>query len=145
MLPETQGGQWTEPGLSPRLWMARQDPDDYLLCECEMVPASVVEKLYQSIADEGLTPDIHAIALRSRIGKGPCQGAFCSVRVAAHLYKIGKVSGSDGIRQQKNFLSERWKGQFPLLWSQPLAQSELLEAIHCGTFGLERTDKEECV
>ncbi|RPJ82318.1 MAG: anaerobic glycerol-3-phosphate dehydrogenase subunit A [Deltaproteobacteria bacterium] len=142
-LPETQRGQWTEPGISPRLWMGKQDPEDFLLCECEMVPASVVEKLHLSISNEGLTPDIHAIALRSRIGKGPCQGAFCSVRVAAHLYNLGKLNADEGIRQLKQFLSERWRGQHPLLWNQALAQSELLEAIHCGTFCLEQSEKEE--
>jgi len=142
-LPATQRGKWTEPGISPRLWMEKQDPEDSLLCECEMVPASVVEKLHTSISDEGLIPDIHSIALRSRIGKGPCQGAFCSVRVAAHLYNLGKLNADEGIRQLKHFLSERWRGQQPLLWDMALAQSELLEAIHCGTFCLEQSEKEE--
>jgi glycerol-3-phosphate dehydrogenase len=142
-LPATQRGKWTEPGISPRLWMEKQDPEDSLLCECEMVPASVVEKLHTSISDEGLIPDIHSIALRSRIGKGPCQGAFCSVRVAAHLYNLGKLNADEGIRQLKHFLSERWRGQQPLLWDMALAQSELLEAIHCGTFCLEQPEKEE--
>jgi len=141
-LPATREGQWTEPGLSPRLWMEKHHPDDCLLCECEMVPASVVERLYQSISDEGMTPDIHAIALRSRIGKGPCQGAFCSARVAAHLYGLGKLNDDEGIRQLKHFLSERWRGQYPLLWNQSLAQSELMEAIHCGTFCLEQSEEE---
>jgi glycerol-3-phosphate dehydrogenase len=35
------------------------------------------------------------------------------------------------------FLRERWRGQQPLLWDMPLAQAELMEAMHCGLFGLE--------
>jgi glycerol-3-phosphate dehydrogenase len=140
-LPATQGGQWTEPGLSPKIWMKNQNPKDLLLCECEMVPASVVDQIYKTISNEGLIPDINAIALRSRIGKGPCQGAFCSVRVAAHLYNHGKLHSDEGVRQLKHFLSERWRGQHPLLWDLPLAQSELSEAIHCGTFCLEQSKK----
>lgn len=142
-LPATGGGQWTEPGISPRLWMERNDPADHLVCECEMVPASVVAHLFQSITKEGLKPDIHGIALRSRIGKGPCQGAFCSVRVAAYLYQQNKLNRADGVAQLKRFLAERWRGQQPLLRDLPLAQSELMEAIHCGTFCLEQVGKGE--
>jgi glycerol-3-phosphate dehydrogenase len=37
----------------------------------------------------------------------------------------------------KQFLSQRWKGQHPTLWNKQLVQAELLEALHCGFFGLE--------
>ena len=81
-----------------------------------------------------------AIGLRSRIGKGPCQGTFCSLRVASYLYDRRELSGNQGIDELRNFLRERWRGQQPLLWDMPLAQAELMEAMHCGLFGLELED-----
>jgi glycerol-3-phosphate dehydrogenase len=123
-LPETQPARWTEPGLASKLWMAQHDPQDILLCECEMVPKSG-------------QPDLNAIALRSRIGKGACQGTFCGVRVTAYLYDQGELEPDQALASLKEFLGRRWNGQHPTLWDKQLVQSELLEALHCGLFGLE--------
>ncbi len=138
-LPNMVAARWTEPGLAPRTWMERGRPDDLLLCECEMVPQAVVDDLVQTLNDHGDTPGLKAIGLRSRIGKGPCQGTFCSQRVAAYLYDQGVWHADRGIFELQAFLKERWRGQEPLLWDISLAQAELLEATHCGVFGLELT------
>jgi glycerol-3-phosphate dehydrogenase len=136
-LPDTAEARWTEPGLAPRLWLRRNDPDDRLLCECEMVPESAVEEIVQGIRRQGGHAGLTAIGLRSRVGKGPCQGTFCSQRVAAWLYDRQHLGGREGAAELRAFLRERWRGQQPLLWDEPLAQAELLEAMHCGFFGLE--------
>jgi glycerol-3-phosphate dehydrogenase len=136
-LPNTVDARWTEPGLAPSVWIRKNDPEDILLCECEMVPQSVVDEIVGSIRKQNGHPSLKAIGLRSRIGKGPCQGTFCSQRVASYLYDRKKYQGSRGIDELKAFLRERWRGQQPLLWNTPLAQAELLEATHCGLFGLE--------
>ena len=136
-LPNMVAARWTEPGLAPRSWMARGQPDDLLLCECEMVPQAVVDDLVQALKRDGNPPGLRALGLRSRIGKGPCQGTFCSQRVAAYLYDRGVWQADLGIAELQAFLRERWRGQEPLLWDISLAQAELLEATHCGMFGLE--------
>jgi glycerol-3-phosphate dehydrogenase len=136
-LPDGAETRWTEPGLAPRLWLRRSDPDDRLLCECEMVPQSAVEEILRGIDRQGGRPGLTAISLRSRIGKGPCQGTFCSQRVVAWLYDRRRCDGQQGVAELRAFLRERWRGQQPLLWDEPLAQAELLEAMHCGFFGLE--------
>ncbi len=136
-LPDGAESRWTEPGLAPRLWLRRSDPDDRLLCECEMVPQSAVEEILRGIDRQGGRPGLTAISLRSRIGKGPCQGTFCSQRVVAWLYDRQRCDGRQGVVELRAFLRERWRGQQPLLWDEPLAQAELLEAMHCGFFGLE--------
>ena len=43
----------------------------------------------------------------------------------------------------RHFLRERWRGQHPLLWDTSLAQAELMEAMHCGFFGLEAVRTED--
>ncbi len=136
-LPDTVAGRWTEPGLAPRTWMERGNPGDLLLCECEMIPQAVVDDLVRTLARQGGAASLKAIGLRSRIGKGPCQGTFCSQRVAAYLYDRGVWQDDRGIDELRAFLRERWRGQAPLLWDISLAQAELLEATHCGLFGLE--------
>ena len=136
-LPNMAAARWTEPGLAPRTWMERGRPEDLLLCECEMVPQAVVDDLVDSLKRHGDAPGLKALGLRSRIGKGPCQGTFCSQRVAAYLYDQGVWQSERGIFELQDFLKERWRGQEPLLWDISLAQAELLEATHCGVFGLE--------
>lgn len=136
-LPPHTGGKWTEPGLAPRTWLARRDPRDALLCECEMVSKSVVDELLASMSHHKSGSTLLSLGLRSRIGKGPCQGGFCSLRVCAHLYDRAAVSGDAGIGEIRAFLSERWRGVAPILWGFPLMQAEFQEALHCGLLGLE--------
>jgi glycerol-3-phosphate dehydrogenase len=129
--------QWTAAGLSPRLWMQAHRPDDLLLCECEMVPASVVDAVIDGIRRQGGSASLYAIGRRSRIGKGTCQGAFCGLRINAYLYDQGKLAGRQGVVDLRSFLSARWRGMRPILWDTALLQEELQEALHCGYLGLE--------
>lgn len=142
-LPNTVDARWTEPGLAPNYWIRKQAPEDKLLCECEMVPQSVVEEIVASVKRQGGETRLSSIGLRSRVGKGPCQGTFCSQRVAAHLYNHKHLTGAAGTTELRNFLRERWRGQQPLLWDTSLAQAELMEAMHCGFFGLESVHTED--
>ena len=136
-LPETQPVKWTQPGLAPKLWMQKHEPEDILLCECEMVPKSAVDAIVASIRKQEGQPDLKSIALRSRIGKGACQGTFCGVRVTSYLFDQGMLQPEQSLANLKEFLSKRWYGQYPTLWDKQLVQSELLEALYCGLFGLE--------
>jgi glycerol-3-phosphate dehydrogenase len=136
-LPAASEGRWTEPGLAPRLWLQNRNPDDIILCECEMIPQSVVDSIVQSIRGLGARTDLKSIGLHGRIGKGPCQGAFCSTRVTAYLYDQGLLDARHGIEDLTAFLDSRWRGQKPLMWGCALIQAELQEAMHCGLLGLE--------
>ena len=129
--------QWTAAGFSPRRWMQSHRPDDLLLCECEMVPASAVEVVIDGICRQGGAPSLYAIGRRSRIGKGTCQGAFCGLRINAFLYDRHRLEGRSGLSDLRSFLSARWRGMRPVLWDTALLQEELQEALHCGYLGLE--------
>jgi glycerol-3-phosphate dehydrogenase len=119
------------------LWLKARDPEDLLLCECEMVPQSAVDEIVAAIRRQQAVIDIRAIGLRSRIGKGTCQGAFCAVRLAAYLCDQGLLGARDARADIGAFLGGRWKGLRPVLWGRSLVQEELQEALHCGLFGLE--------
>ncbi len=76
-LPPSIPDQWTEPARAPKIWLKGHDPEDIILCECEMVPRSAVDEITGSMHQKAERVDLQGIGLRSRIGKGPCQGAFC--------------------------------------------------------------------
>jgi len=136
-LPNTVAARWTEPGLAPNEWIRRHNPEDILLCECEMVSKSVIDAIVADLVRQRWKPGLRTIGLRSRVGKGPCQGTFCSQRLLAHLFDRHLLDGEHGPSELRAFLQERWRGQHPLLWNTSLVQAELLEAMHCGLFGIE--------
>ena len=136
-LPSTHQAKWTEPGLAPKLWLKHHEPEDILLCDCEMVPKSTVDEIIDSIHEQNGQPDLKSIALRTRIGKGACQGTFCGVRITAYMYDRDELRPDQCLNNLREFLEKRWRGQHPTLWDRQLIQAELLEALHCGLFGLE--------
>jgi glycerol-3-phosphate dehydrogenase len=136
-LESTEINQWTEPGLAPHIWLKQADPKEPLICECEMVPLIAVNQIIDNLMAKGETLDLSAIGLRSRVGRGSCQGAFCGFRLIAHLYQRGVIESTQGLSLLRQFLERRWHGLRPILWGPQLAQEELQEAIHCGLFGLD--------
>ncbi len=138
-LPSTHDGEWSEPGVIINDSVSLESSDDSYLCECEMVPAKAFDTVIDSIKKNGGTPDLNSIAVRTRVGKGPCQGTFCSMRLLSYLYNKDNITDTGGINDLKEFLNERWKGEHSLLWGQTLVQSSLKEMIHCGLFSLELT------
>ncbi len=139
-LPALEKLSWTEPGHSARAWIAAKNPADAILCECEMVPKSTVDTLLESAPGAEPHMPLRAIGVRSRIGKGTCQGSFCAIRVTSHLYDRGTYGGREGLALMRDFLSERYKGTRPVLWGAQMPQAELAETLHCGLLGLDLID-----
>jgi glycerol-3-phosphate dehydrogenase len=129
--------KWVLAGIAPHFWRHGSVKEEAIICECEMVPFSVVKNLEDDLHRHGQPVTIDAIRMRSRLGKGACQGAFCGLRTAAYLYDSDEVRGEEGLSQLRAFLERRWHGLRPVLWGTQLAQETLQEAIHCGLLGLE--------
>ncbi len=136
-LPAADSVRWTEPGYAPRYWYQRNDPTDAILCECEMVPRSAIDEIVETAPGAESHMTLRAIALRSRVGKGACQGAFCATRVSSYLYDRGVYEGIEGHDYMRDFVAERFKGVRPVLWGKQMPQMELAEAFHCGLLGLD--------
>jgi glycerol-3-phosphate dehydrogenase len=136
-LPSTPMGKWAEPGLGAKLWLQNNNPEDPLLCECEMLPTSAIDSLIDAIQQQNRHPSLRDIGLRSRLGKGPCQGTTCAQRVIAHMYERDELKTDQGLANLREFLRARWKGERPVLWDRQLGQAELKEAIYCGLLDLE--------
>jgi len=114
-LPSGDAVRWTEPGAAARYWYQRRDPSDGILCECEMVPRSAIDAIVESAPGAEKQMTLKAIGVRSRVGKGSCQGAFCSIRVTSHLYDRGVYDSRAGLIHTRDFVSERFKGVRPVL------------------------------
>jgi glycerol-3-phosphate dehydrogenase len=137
ILPKADDTKWTDPGATSKLWFSGRsgDPDNTLLCECEMVPVSVVDSIVESIEKNGLVPNHKTIEIRSRIGKGSCQGTICGSRIAAYLSEKKGLNGSDTQKSLKEFLRKRWKGEHAILANNQMAQAELKEALYINLLG----------
>jgi glycerol-3-phosphate dehydrogenase len=97
-----------------------------LVCECELVTIADIE---QTI----LQDDIHTlddIRRDLRLGMGPCQGEFCTLRAAGLLHTLRHPPILETNAAIRDFLEERWKGQLPILWGQQLRQARLNELIY---------------
>ncbi len=104
-----------------------------LLCECEMVSLAEIETVARDPGVYSLTD----IRLRTRLGMGTCQGAFCSVRTVGSLVEHGinlEFSPTDSVCR---FMQERWKGARPALWGQQAREMEFGRAIYAGLLNLD--------
>ena len=141
-LPDDEACSWTEPATALKHWHRDRDADDMILCECEMVPQSAIEQIFAGSPGSEQERTIEAVALRSRAGKGPCQGSFCGIRIGSYLYDQGYYRDATGLAQLRDFFDERFKGQRCVIWGQQAAQMELAEALHCGLLGLDTLEDE---
>ena len=55
---------------------------------------------------------LEAIALRSRAGKGPCQGSFCGIRIASYLYDRGYYRDKTGLVHMRRQRKWNWQKRF---------------------------------
>lgn len=103
-----------------------------LVCECEMVTVDEVKRAILK-ADTHTIDDVRRDA---RIGMGPCQGGFCTLRVAGMLHDLKGIPAEAANATLRDFLQERWKGLLPVLWGQQLRQERLDELIYLGVLNV---------
>ncbi len=102
--------------------------DEQVICECELVSRETLE---QALRSSGST-NLDDIRRRLRLGMGPCQGGFCIYRA------IGVMQGADGLSAEQanssllEFLQERWKGVWPILYGDQLRQMRFDEWVFQG-------------
>jgi len=72
-----------------------------------------------------------------RLGMGPCQGGFCTYRVAGMLHSLRRPSIEETNVALRDFLQERWKGLMPILWGPQLKQERLDELIYLSVLNAD--------
>jgi len=97
-----------------------------LVCECELatrqdIEQAILERDAQSLDD---------VRRDTRLGMGPCQGGFCTIRASGILHRLRGLPIEEINLALRDFLQERWKGVLPILWGQQLRQERLNELIY---------------
>jgi glycerol-3-phosphate dehydrogenase len=68
---------------------------------------------------------------------GPCQGGFCIYRAAGILHGLDGLTAEQADESLLDFLKERWKGTWPILYGDQLRQARLDEWIFQGVLDVE--------
>ena len=104
-----------------------------LICECELATLADIERAIV----EGEAKTMDDIRRDVRVGMGPCQGGFCTVRVAGILHRLRPQPIEETNVALRDFLQERWKGLLPVLWGSQLKQERLDELIYLSVLNAD--------
>ena len=127
VLPSHEHKKTPHPSLGERLHKIESNSlYGELICECELATVKDVE---QSIIKSD-TATLDDVRRDTRLGMGPCQGAFCSYRASGLLHSLRHPDVNQTNASLRDFLQERWKGQLPILSGQQLHQARLTEYIY---------------
>ena len=113
--------------------------DAELVCECELVTRERLEHALDERADSSLDD----LRRTTRLGMGPCQGAFCIPRATAELdarRADGRLASSapDANDALRSFAAERFRGTRPIAWGDQLTEVWLAAGIARGTLAADR-------
>ena len=113
--------------------------DEQLICECELVPRWKLEEAIRRRA----TTNLDDIRRLLRLAMGPCQGGFCIYRAAGILHGLDGLSAEQADESLLDFLKERWKGTWPILYGDQLRQTRLDEWIFQGVLDVHHLQAAE--
>jgi glycerol-3-phosphate dehydrogenase len=107
--------------------------DEQLICECELIGR---QRLEEAIRRRG-TDSLDDIRRSMRLGMGPCQGGFCIYRATGIMHAVDRLDGEEAAASLREFLDERWKGVWPILYGDQLRQARLDDWIFQGVLDVE--------
>lgn len=120
--------------------------DAELICECEMLTRGALDRFL----DARWPCTLDDIRRGTRLGMGPCQGAFCTFRAAGVVAERGTgtpgvedVSGMSPLQSAEvdrfllDFLAERYRGTKPIAWGRQLQELWISAGIQVGILGVD--------
>jgi len=113
--------------------------EEQLICECELIGR---RRLEEAMRRRG-TASLDDIRRSLRLGMGPCQGGFCIYRATGILHGVNRLDGEQAAASLRDFLQERWKGVWPILYGDQLRQARLDDWIFQGLLDVEHLPAEE--
>jgi glycerol-3-phosphate dehydrogenase len=108
---------------------ARRPRGTELACSCEQVLQGELDHFASH-------PDVRALGdltRRTRAGMGYCQGGLCALSL---LSSLAQRTDQDPQRLLEDYLSERWKGLWPVLEGEQLRQEVMKRYLLTGTYHL---------
>jgi glycerol-3-phosphate dehydrogenase len=107
--------------------------DEQLICECELIGRSKLEETMRRRE----TTILDDIRRSLRLGMGPCQGGFCIYRATGIEHGLDGIDAVAASASLRDFLQERWKGMWPILYGDQLRQARLDDWIFQGLLDVE--------
>ena len=112
-----------------------------LICECEVVSRPLLD----AFLDRRLPCSLDDIRRGTRLGMGPCQGAFCMFRAVGLIAERGESPAQPGPEPAEAtsgdplvaFLRERFRGTRPIAWGRQLQELWLSTGIYWGVLGVD--------
>ncbi|MFV0430091.1 MAG: anaerobic glycerol-3-phosphate dehydrogenase subunit GlpA [Arachnia sp.] len=107
--------------------------EDQIVCECELMTKQMFTELLQQQPESTLDD----LRRQLRLGMGPCQGGFCSMRAAGIAHDEGVVDTERATGLLRLFLTNRWIGLWSILYGDQVRQTALDNWIYQGTLDIE--------
>jgi glycerol-3-phosphate dehydrogenase len=118
---------------APNTTPSRSAIDDQIICECELMSRKMLTDLLAEQPDATLDD----LRRQLRLGMGPCQGGFCSMRATGVALEEGSIDVERATGLLRLFLKNRWIGLWPILYGEQVRQTALDDWIFQGTFDVE--------
>lgn len=107
--------------------------DDQIICECELMS----KKMLIDQIKEQPSASYDDLRRQLRLGMGPCQGGFCSLRATGIALDHEKIDIDRATELLRLFLKNRWIGIWPILYGDQVRQTALDNWIFQGTLDIE--------
>jgi glycerol-3-phosphate dehydrogenase len=118
--------------------------DADLICECEMLTRASLDRFL----DAKWPCTLDDVRRGTRLGMGPCQGAFCTFRAAGVVAERGSGAAlpaeptpalppAEVDRILLDFLSERFRGTRPIAWGRQLQELWITAGLYRGVLGID--------
>lgn len=107
--------------------------DSQIVCECELMN----RRMFTQLLDSQPNATFDDLRRQLRLGMGPCQGGFCSLRAAGITQQIGRGTSAEATELMRLFLKNRWIGLWPILYGRQVRQTALDDWIFQGILDIE--------
>ncbi|MGB0097804.1 MAG: anaerobic glycerol-3-phosphate dehydrogenase subunit GlpA [Solirubrobacteraceae bacterium] len=106
--------------------------DDQLVCECELIS----RRKFEEASRWRPTTDLDDIRRTLRLGMGPCQGGVCIYRATGILHGLDGIDTAGANTALLEFVRERWKGTWPIMYGDQLRQAKFDEWVLQGVLDI---------
>ena len=113
--------------------------DDQIICECELMSRKMFTDALAT-QPKGTFDDLRR---QLRLGMGPCQGGFCSMRATGIALESDHIDIERATGLLRLFLKNRWIGLWPILYGDQVRQTALDNWIFQGTLDVEHLPQPE--
>ncbi len=106
---------------------------DQIICECELMS----RRMFTDVLAQNPTASLDDLRRQLRLGMGPCQGGFCSMRATGIAHEVDHIDIERATGLLRLFLKNRWIGLWPILYGDQVRQTALDNWIFSGTLDVE--------